>query len=107
MVKRPRIASKPTTPPAIADSWVKSGGIDPEIQQPEVTPSQAAPTPEPTPQPELPTEENKGKPYPHRISFDTTKEQYKRIKRACFETERSLNDAIREAVEAWLQEKGY
>jgi hypothetical protein len=81
-----RIAAKPTTPPPAADNWVSSGGLDPEIQ--------------PAPAPEL---ETKGKPYPHRISFDTTKEQYKRLKKACFEEERSLNDAIREAVEDWLK----
>jgi len=32
MVKRDRkIAPRPTTPPA-ADEWIKSGGVDPEVQ---------------------------------------------------------------------------
>lgn len=94
MVKRQRIAKKPEPPPA-ADDWVSSGGLDPEIVAPKVEPQPAAKSPE------------GGKPYPHRISFDTTKEQYKRLKRACFESERSLNDAIREAVDRWLDETGY
>lgn len=94
MVKRPKIAKKPSAPPLAADAWVSSGGLDPEVQQPiEAT------------APESPSA--KVKPYPHRISFDTTKEQYKRLKRAAFEEERSLNDVIREAVEDWLKTHNY
>lgn len=93
MVKRerPKIARKPTTPPA-AEDWVKSGGLDPEVQS--VPESQ-------------PTEADKKKPYPHRISFDTDTPQYKRLKKASFEAERSLNDILREAVENWLKAQGY
>lgn len=88
-----RIAAKPTTPPPAADDWVSSGGVDPEIQP--------APTAAPAPEPPKPP----GKPYPHRISFDTTTEQYKRLKYACVDEGRSLNDALREAVENWLKSR--
>lgn len=93
MVKPGRkIARKPTTSPAAAENWVKSGGLDPEVQSaPESKPTDA---------------ENK-KPYPHRISFDTDTQQYKRLKKAGFEKERSLNDILREAVENWLKAQGY
>lgn len=93
MVKRPKIARKPTTPPA-AEDWVKSGGLDPEVR--------SIPAPEPKP-----TEVENKKPYPHRISFDTDTPQYKRLKKASFEAERSLNDILREAVENWLKARGY
>ena len=92
MVKRPKIARKPTTPPAAAEDWVKSGGLDPEVQS----------TPE-----SQPTDGEKKKPYPHRISFDTDTQQYKRLKKASFEQEQSLNDILREAVENWLKAQGY
>ena len=88
MVKRPLIAKKPTadvTP--IADSWVTGGGIDPEIQ-----PTPPAVINEPQPQK-----------YPHRISFDTTTEQYKRLKRASFDSGRSMNEILRSAADAWLE----
>lgn len=89
--KRRRLAKKPTSPSP--DSWVQGGGIDPEIQP--------SPTPEPEP------EESKGKPYPHRVSFDMTTAQYRRLKRSAFEEERSLNDILREAVEDWLKSRNY
>jgi hypothetical protein len=90
MVKRSLIAKKPTadvTPSA--DNWVTGGGIDPEIQHPD-----PAATPEPQPQ---------GKPYPHRISFDTTADQYKRLKRASFDSGLSMNEILRSAADAWLE----
>lgn len=90
MVKRSLIAKKPTadlTPSA--DSWVTGGGIDPEIQ-----PNPPAATPEPQPQ---------GKPYPHRISFDTTSDQYKQLKRASFDSGLSMNEILRSAADAWLE----
>ena len=101
MVKRDRkIAPRPTTRPA-ADEWIKSGGVDPEVQ-PALPTAETEAEPEPQPQP---TE--KGKPFPHRISFDTDKQQYKRLKRASFEEERSLNDILREATEEWLKIHNY
>lgn len=100
MVKKPtsRFKAKPTTPPPAADSWVKQGGTDPEIQteQPE---EEAIATP--------PTEDSgKGK-YPHRISFDMATPQYKRLKRASFEEETPMNEILREAVEDWLKARDY
>lgn len=113
MVKRPRIASKPTPPPA-ADGWVKGGGIDPEIQMSPTPAPAPAPSPETEPEPGtapqakgLSAMEEKGKAYPHRISFDTDKAQYKRLKRASFEDERSMNEILREAVEDWLRVRNY
>ena len=93
MVKKPqrRIASKPAPPPA-ADEWVSSGGVDPEVQQSVPSPSE----------PEQEQEE-KGKTFPHRISFDTDTPQYKRLKRAAFEEDRAMNEILREAVENWLE----
>jgi hypothetical protein len=89
MVKRPLIAKKPTADvnPS-ADNWVTGGGIDPEIQ-----PTAPAATPEPQPQ---------GK-YPHRISFDTTTDQYKQLKRASFDSGLSMNEILRSAADAWLE----
>ena len=93
MVKKPqrRIASKPAPPPA-ADEWVSSGGVDPEVQQ--SVPSHSEPEQE---------QEEKGKTFPHRISFDTDTPQYKRLKRAAFEEDRAMNEILREAVEDWLE----
>lgn len=93
MVKRKRIAGKPGQPPPEADSWVKSGGTDPEVQTP--------------PESEQPEPEDKGKPYPHRVSFDMASPQYKRLKRAAFEEERSMNEILREAVEDWMNTRNY
>jgi hypothetical protein len=91
------VSNKPAPPPPAAEQWIKDGGIDPEVQKEPV----ADPEPPESPQPEM------GKPYPHRISFDTDKQQYKRLKRASFEEERSLNDILREAAEEWLKANDY
>ncbi len=109
MVKRPLIAKKPEpiASPS-ADSWVNSGGIDPEIQSvvtPEVevaaTPT-AATAVEPKLEPDSPEKQ-----FPHRISFDMSKEQYKRLKLASFQLERPMNEILRDAVETCLQSSGY
>lgn len=92
MVKptRPRIATKPiVNPTPSADSWVNSGGIDPEIQTTPVVPQ---------------PEEDQKKKFPHRISFDMTSEQYKRLKLASFQSDRAMNEILRDAVEAYLQQ---
>jgi hypothetical protein len=102
MVKRQRIASRPNTPPPEADQWV-SEKLDPEIKSP-IVPVSA--TPEPSPAPTAPTKE-KGKAFPHRISFDTDADQYRRLKRAGFESDRALTDIAREAVEDWLKARDY
>lgn len=95
MVKRKRIAGKPGQPSPAADSWVKRGGSDPEVQpfdkgkEPDVE------------------AEDEGKPYPHRVSFDMASPQYKRLKRAAFEEGRSMNEILREAMEDWLKTHNY
>ena len=102
MVKRSRIVPKAVTQlPTAADDWAKGGGIDPEIQPSE--PAIAPPTVEPAAEPP----KEKGKAYPHRISFDMATPQYKRLKRASFEEEIPMNDILRAAVEDWLKARGY
>ncbi len=104
--RRGKIAPNPSKKdiPPEADEWAASGGIDPELQK--LPPIHTDP-PTPTPTKPEPEPEPKGKPYPHRVSFDMTTEQYKRLKRASFEEERSLNEIIREAVEDWLKTRNY
>lgn len=103
MVKRQRIARKPPTPPAEADAWVSSGGLDPESNQ-----KQEVELPAALEKPIAPTSpEEKGKAYPHRVSFDMETPQYKRLKRASFEEERPMNEILRDAVEAWLKARDY
>jgi hypothetical protein len=96
MVRKQRIVGKPQSPPPGADTWVSSGGKDPEIQP--SPPPQELPPPPP---------KDKGKAFPHRVSFDTDSDQYKRLKRAGFESDRALTDIVREAVEHWLHSNGY
>ena len=98
MVKRQRIRKAPEKQalPSAADKWAEKGGLDPEIQ-PTVAPQSVEPR---SPKPQ-------GKPYPHRVSFDMTTEQYKRLKRASFEEECSLNEILRAATEAWLKSRNY
>lgn len=100
MVKRPRIAPNPPKTPPAADAWVNDAGLDPELQtqssEPQTTPVE----------PEQPPEK-KGKPYPHRVSFDMETQQYRRLKRASFETDQSMNELLREAVEDWLKASDY
>lgn len=50
---------------------------------------------------------SKGKAFPHRLSADFTTEQYKRLKRAGFETDQPMTTIVREAVENWLITRGY
>lgn len=113
MVKRPRIAKKPTTPPPEADTWVEKGGLDPEIEpEQELEPEPVAKKAEESDRPELvQKQKTKGKSaggaFPHRISFDVDTPQYKRLKRAAFEEDRPMNEIIREAVEEWLIKRNY
>ncbi len=39
------------------------------------------------------------KSYPHRISFDLDNSQYKKLKWASFDSDRPMNDILREALE--------
>ena len=99
--KRRRIAKKPEKTSPQADDWVTEGGVDPEIESPA---SQAEPVKPSTDEDDKTTEE---KTYPHRISFDLTTSQYKRLKWASFDSERPMNDILREAVEDWMQARSY
>jgi hypothetical protein len=90
--KHPRIVKKPLPPEA--DTWAQQGGLDPEIQAHQPKPADEPPSP-------------KGKPYPHRVSFDMETSQYKRLKRAAFDEERTMNEVLREAIEDWLKSRNY
>lgn len=101
--KGSRIARNPKEKEIIAeaDEWINQGGIDPET----VIPSEA-----PTPTPPEPTQENnddQARKFPHRISFDMSKEQYKRLKWASFDGDRSMNEILREAAEEWMKARNY
>lgn len=98
MVERKRrIAKKPTSPPPEAEQWVNEQ-IDPEVREQVSTDLR-----------EQVTEQGKdeAKPYPHRISFDMSTPQYKRLKFASFDSDRSMNEILREAVEDWMKARDY
>ena len=98
--KKRRIARKPSTPPPEADRWIEQGGVDPEATKPaEPPPTPAPPKPEP--------EKDEAKTYPHRISFDMASPQYKRLKWAAFDSDRSMNEILREAAEDWMNARDY
>lgn len=90
--KRSRIASKPKSAPPAADAWVSQGGLDPEAKKGTAESPPASPL----------ATANKGKKFPHRLSFDMETAQYKRLKRAAFESDRPMNEILRETVEDWL-----
>lgn len=81
-----------------ADQWIKQGGIDPELS--ESTANHQVMATETS-------EEAQGKKYPHRVSFDMGKEQYKRLKWSSFDSERSMNEILREAVDEWMKTRNY
>ena len=95
--KKSRISKKPTTPVPDPDNWVQQGGTDPEVV-PVATPSLT-----PTPAPEVKDK----KTFPHRISFDMDTPQYKRLKYAAFDSNRTMNEILREAVEDWMISRDY
>lgn len=100
MVKRQRISKNPNSTPPEADSWVNAEDL---AESQKETPS--------TPATEKRETRIKGKSsggsYPHRLSFDMETAQYRRLKRAAFEQERSMNEIIREAVDQWLESSDY
>lgn len=101
MVERKRrIAKKPTVAPG-AEQWVNEQ-VDPEVREQVSTDSREQVT---TPEPNQ--EKDEGKAYPHRISFDMTTAQYKRLKWASFDSEQSMNEILREAVEDWMKARDY
>ena len=107
--KRRKIAKKPQTPPEFnPDSWVSSGGIDPEIESSTSTVKEESKEVEKkaVDSSTVKTTENK-KTYPHRISFDMDAAQYKRLKWASFDSETPMNSILREAVEEWMKLRKY
>lgn len=102
VAKKSRITPKPkAVDPAAAEAFLGSLGTDPESTLP---PPAAAPpaTPE-----IAASDEGKGKPFPHRLSADFAKNQYRRLKRAAFETELPMTEILRDALEDWLKARGY
>jgi hypothetical protein len=94
--KKSRITRKPAPKPEAVEGFLEQLGTDPE--------STLAKT---TPPPVATDDEGKGKAFPHRLSADFTTEQYKRLKRAGFETGQPMTTIVREAVEDWLRAREY
>ena len=98
--KKSRITRKPAPKPEAVEGFLEQLGTDPESTLPK-------PVPAPAPPPVATDDEGKGKAFPHRLSADFTTEQYKRLKRAGFETDQPMTTIVREAVEDWLKARGY
>jgi hypothetical protein len=100
--KGSRIARNPKEKAMTAevDKWIDLGGVDPEVR--ELTPNNNNQTTA-----EENPEGEQTKKYPHRISFDIDKELYKRLKWSAFNSERSMNEILREAVDEWMQARDY
>jgi len=90
--KKSRITRKPA--PKAVEGFLEQLDTDPES-------TLTKPTPPPV------ATDDKGKAFPHRLSADFTTEQYKRLKRAGFETGQPMTTIVREAVEDWLRARGY
>ena len=103
IAKKPPTQSKPNP-----DSWVSSGGVDPEIESSADTVKNNTKKVEKkaTEDSAVEATENK-KTYPHRISFDMDAGQYKRLKWASFNSETPMNSILREAVEEWMKSRDY
>ena len=76
-------------------------GLSPQQPSNPVPPSE--PSPPQSTDPDI--EGEKPRKYPHRISFDMEPGQYKQLKRAAFESDRPMNEILREAVSKWLSEQ--
>lgn len=98
--KGSRIARNPKEKAIVpeADNWINEGGIDPEVNRP---------TPNNQTTQEQNSKEDQTKKYPHRISFDIDKKCYKRLKWSSFDSERSMNEILREAIDEWMQARNY
>lgn len=100
MVKRQRISKNPNSTPPEADSWVNAEDLAESKQE-----TYSAP---PSEKQETRIKgKSSGGTYPHRLSFDMKTAQYRRLKRAAFEQEQSMNEIIREAVDQWLETSDY
>jgi hypothetical protein len=96
--KRSRITRKPAPKPEAVEGFLGQLPQD----------GDTAPPPAPEPPPVTTSNDGgKGKAFPHRLSADFTTEQFKRLKRAGFETDQPMTTIVREAVEAWLKARGY
>ena len=107
--KRRKIAKKPQTQSLPnPDSWVSSGGIDPEIKSSTDTVKNDTKKVDRKAIKDSAVEaiDNK-KTYPHRISFDMDAPQYKRLKWASFDSETPMNSILREAIEEWMKSRNY
>ena len=100
--KRRKIAKKPQAQ-SNPDSWVTEGGVDPEIN----LPASNSPAPVPAISDKDEKKEENEKSYPHRISFDLDNSQYKKLKWASFDSDRPMNDILREALEEWIKSRNY
>ena len=96
MRQKPQAQSNP-------DTWVSSGGVDPEIN----LPASNSPTPAPARADKDEQKKEQEKSYPHRISFDLDNSQYKKLKWASFDSARPMNDILREALEEWIGSRNY
>ncbi len=99
--KRRKIAKKPQAQ-SNPDSWVTEGGVDPEINLPA-----SSPAPTPVIEDKDQQQEENEKSYPHRISFDLDNSQYKKLKWASFDSDRPMNDILREALKEWIKSRNY
>ena len=95
--KKSRITRKPAPKPEDVEGFLEQLGTDPES-------TLATPAPQTMPAGD---DGAKAKAFPHRLSADFTTEQYKRLKRAGFETDQPMTTIVREAVEDWLKARGY
>ncbi len=98
--KRRKIAKKPQAQ-SNPDTWVTEGGVDPEIN----LPASNAPAPAIADKDEQKKEQEKS--YPHRISFDLDNSQYKKLKWASFDSDRPMNEILREALAEWIKSRNY
>lgn len=89
VAKKSRITAKPQPKPEDVEALLNELGTDPEatVKPPE------GPTPTPTPEPAPDDSKGKKKAFPHRLSADFDAAQYKRLKRAAFETEIPLTSS--------------
>lgn len=96
--RQSRITRKPSQPkPEDVDSLLDELGTDPETSEQVNT----------GPREQVDQPKDKGKAYPHRLSADFDTDQYKRLKWASFDTGEPMTNILRDAVEGWLEARGY
>ena len=102
--RQSKITRKPSQPkPEEVEALLEGLGTDPETSvQVDVQTSEQVDTDS-----REQASKDEGKAYPHRISFDMASAQYKRLKWASFDSEQSMNEILREAVEDWMKVRDY